>query len=40
MSKIPRLDTEDSTRSYNLIGSGVNIPRNDLKIPGVLIDYK
>lgn len=38
--KIPRLDTEDSTRSYNLIGSGVNIPRSDLKIPSVLIDYK
>lgn len=40
MSKIPRLDEEDSTRSYNLIGSGVNIPRTDLKIPSVLIDYK
>jgi hypothetical protein len=38
--KVPRLDSEDLSRSYNLIGSGVNIPRADLKIPSVLIDYK
>jgi len=39
-SRVSRLDSDDSTRSYNLIGSGVNIPRSDLKIPSVLIDYK
>lgn len=40
-TKVPRLDdSEDVTRSYNLIGSGVNIPRADLKIPSVFIDYK
>ena len=38
--KVPSLASDDSTRSYNLIGSGVNIPRSDLKIPSVLIDYK
>lgn len=40
MQKIPHLDSDDVTRSYNLIGSGVNIPRSDLKIPSVLIDYR
>lgn len=39
-NKISHLDSDDSTRSYNMIGSGVNIPRADLKIPSVLIDYK
>jgi len=40
-TKVPRLDdSDDVTRSYNLIGSGVNIPRADLKIPNVLIDYR
>ena len=32
--------SEDSTRSYNLIGSGLNIPRSELKLPQVLIDYQ
>lgn len=32
--------SEDSTRSYNLIGSGLNIPRSELKLPKVLIDYQ
>ncbi len=32
--------SEDSTRSYNLIGSGLNIPRSELKLPNVLIDYQ
>lgn len=39
-NKISHLESDDSTRSYNMIGSGVNIPRADLKIPSVLIDYK
>lgn len=38
-SKIPRIDSDDPTRSYNLIGSGLDIPRSELKIPNVLIDY-
>ena len=37
---IPQISSEDITRSYNLIGSGLNIPRAELKIPNVLIDYK
>lgn len=32
--------SEDSTKSYNLIGSGLNIPRSELKLPNVLIDYQ
>lgn len=32
--------SDDSTRSYNLIGSGLNIPRSELKLPKVLIDYQ
>ena len=39
-NKIPHLDSDDATRSYNLIGHGVNIPRSDLKLPKVFIDYK
>lgn len=39
-SKVPNLESECSDRSYNLLGSGVNIPKTDLKIPNVLIDYK
>lgn len=38
-SKIPRISSDDPTRSYNLIGSGLNIPRSELNIPSVLIDY-
>ncbi len=37
---IPQISSDDLTRSYNLIGSGLNIPRAELKIPNVLIDYK
>jgi hypothetical protein len=33
------VSSEDPTRSYNLIGSGLNIPKSELKIPSVLIDY-
>ena len=32
--------SDDISRSYNLIGSGLNIPRTELNIPNVLIDYK
>lgn len=39
-TKIPRISSDDPTRSYNLIGSGLNIPRSELNIPPVLIDYK
>jgi hypothetical protein len=35
-----RIDSEDPTKSYDLIGSGLNIPRSELKIPNVLIDYR
>lgn len=38
--KIPHISSDDPTRSYNLIGSGLNIPRSELKIPSVLIDYQ
>jgi lipopolysaccharide export LptBFGC system permease protein LptF len=38
--KIPHISSDDPTRSYNLIGSGLNIPRSELNIPKVLIDYK
>lgn len=37
---IPHISSDDPTRSYNLIGSGLNIPRSELKIPSVLIDYQ
>ena len=37
--QISKLSTEDSTRSYNLIGSGLNIPDPNM-IPKVLIDIK
>lgn len=40
MTKVPSLASDNVTRSYNLIGSGVNIPKSDLKIPSVLIDYR
>lgn len=33
-------NSDDISRSYNLIGSGLNIPRSELNIPNVLIDYK
>ena len=39
-NKVPTIDANDPTRSYNLIGSGLNIPRSELKIPNVLIDYR
>lgn len=39
-SKVPHISSDDPTRSYNLIGSGLNIPRSELNIPNVLIDYK
>jgi len=39
-TKIPQINGDDPTRSYNLIGSGLNIPRSELKIPNVLIDYR
>ena len=39
-SKVPHIESDDPTRSYNLIGSGLNIPRSELAIPNVLIDYK
>jgi hypothetical protein len=39
-NNIPHISSDDPTRSYNLIGSGLNIPRSELKIPNVLIDYK
>jgi Ca2+/Na+ antiporter len=39
IDKIPHIDSDDPTRSYNLIGSGLDIPRSELKIPNVLIDY-
>jgi hypothetical protein len=39
-SKVPHIESDDPTRSYNLIGSGLNIPRSELSIPNVLIDYK
>jgi len=39
-NKVPHISSDDPTRSYNLIGSGLNIPRAELKIPNVLIDYK
>jgi hypothetical protein len=39
-TKIPQINGNDPTRSYNLIGSGLSIPRSELKIPNVLIDYK
>jgi heme/copper-type cytochrome/quinol oxidase subunit 2 len=38
-NKNPHISSDDPTRSYNLIGSGLNIPRSELKIPNVLIDY-
>lgn len=38
-SKTLTVDSEDQRRSYNLIGSGIDIPRSELKIPNVLIDY-
>lgn len=34
------INSSDPTRSYNMIGSGLNIPRSELKIPSVLIDYQ
>lgn len=37
---VPHISSDDPTRSYNLIGSGINIPRSELKIPSVLIDYQ
>jgi hypothetical protein len=39
-SHVSHLESDDPTRSYNLIGTGVNIPKGELKIPSVLIDYK
>lgn len=39
-TKIPQINADDPSRSYNLIGSGLNIPRSELKIPNVLIDYR
>jgi hypothetical protein len=39
LNKVPRINSDDPTRSYNLIGSGLDIPRSELKIPNVLIDY-
>ena len=39
VKKIPSITSEDATRSYNLLGCGLNIPRSELKIPSVLIDY-
>lgn len=39
-SHVPHISSDDPTRSYNLIGSGLNIPRSELKIPNVLIDYR
>lgn len=38
-NKVPHINSDDPTRSYNLIGSGLDIPRSELKIPNVLIDY-
>lgn len=38
-TKIPQIESDDVTRSYNLLGSGLDIPRSELKIPNVLIDY-
>jgi hypothetical protein len=38
--KVPHISSDDPTRSYNLIGSGLDIPRSELKIPNVLIDYR
>jgi hypothetical protein len=38
-NKIHRIESDDPTRSYNLLGSGLDIPRSELKIPNVLIDY-
>jgi hypothetical protein len=39
-SKVPHIGSDDPSRSYNLIGSGLNIPRSELNIPSVLIDFK
>lgn len=36
---VSHISSDDQTRSYNLIGSGINIPRSELNIPNVLIDY-
>lgn len=33
------LNSDDPTRSYNLLASGLNIPKNEVKIPSVLINY-
>ena len=38
--KIPHIKSDDPTRSYNLIGAGLNMPSSGLNIPNVLIDYK
>jgi cytoskeletal protein RodZ len=37
-TSIPKLEDDDITRSYNLLGTGVSIPKN-LTIPKVLVDY-
>ena len=37
---VPNLELDDPHRSYNLVGSGINIPRKDLDIPKIFIDYK
>lgn len=37
---IPSISSEEQTRSYNLLGSGLNIPKSELRIPDVLIDYE
>ncbi len=36
--KIPSISTEEVTRSYNILGSGLNVPKNELRLPNVLID--
>ena len=32
--------SSDTVRSYQVLGSGLNIPKGELKIPNVMIDFK
>lgn len=38
LRSIPKLEDDDVTRSYNLLGTGISVPKS-LTIPKVLVDY-
>ena len=38
-TRVTQINTDDPTQSINMINTGVNVPKNELNIPNVLIDY-